>query len=49
MGAYSRTIPSWRGAVKEWPWRNGWFVAEASRRGVPTPLHTVWLARVGLP
>lgn len=48
MGAYSRTIAGWRGAVKEWAWRNGWFVAEAARRGVPTPRHADWLVRVGL-
>lgn len=37
--AYSLAIPAWRGAVKEWRWRNGWFVEEARRRGVATPLH----------
>jgi len=31
---YSRSIPSYRGAVKEWPWRNGWFVAEANEPGL---------------
>lgn len=47
VAAYSRSIPGWMGAVKERPWRNGWFEAEAERRRVPTPLHTAWLARVG--
>ena len=39
---YSLTIRGYQGAVKEWPWRNGWFVAQG-----PTPLHQAMLARVG--
>lgn len=45
MAAYSRSIAGWRGAVKEWRWRNGWFVAAAERAGVATPVHDGWLAR----
>lgn len=45
MLAYSASVAGWRGAVREWPWRNGWFVDEARRRGVPTPRHAAWLAR----
>src|SRR5690606_17998432 len=26
LAAYSKSIPSFRAAVKEWRWRNGWFV-----------------------
>ncbi len=36
---YSAAIPQNRAAVKEWPWRNGWFVAEAARQGVALPVH----------
>jgi len=32
--AYSRSIPEYRGAVKEWPWRNGWFVEAATTPGL---------------
>lgn len=47
--AYSRSIPGYLGAVKEWRWRNGWFVAAARARGVATPTHARLLAAVGLP
>jgi hypothetical protein len=33
LRAYSASIASYRGAVKEWPWRNGYFVALADRFG----------------
>ncbi len=45
--AYSRSIPTYRGAVKEWRWRNGWFVEEAERRGLATPLHLDLLRLTG--
>nr|WP_255216535.1 ketopantoate reductase C-terminal domain-containing protein [Pseudenhygromyxa sp. WMMC2535] len=44
---YSLSISSYRGAVKEWAWRNGWFVDVAARRGLATPVHDRLLARVG--
>lgn len=47
--AYSRTIPDWGSSVKEWAWRNGWFVARAREQGVPTPLHDGLIALLGLP
>lgn len=47
LAAYSRAIPAYRGAVKDWPWRNGWFVAAAAERGVPTPTHDALLRAVG--
>lgn len=34
LRAYSRSIADYRGAVKEWPWRNGWFVKVAREPGL---------------
>jgi ketopantoate reductase len=45
--AYSRSIPSYRGAVKEWPWRNGWFVATARAQKRRTPTHDMLLLAIG--
>jgi ketopantoate reductase len=45
--SYSCSISSYRGAVKEWRWRNGWFVETARERGVVTPVHDRLLAAVG--
>lgn len=47
LAAYSRAIPTYRGAVKDWPWRNGWFVVAAAARGVPTPTHDALLRAIG--
>ena len=47
--AYSLSIADYRGAVKEWAWRNGWFVEVAAARGVTTPTHARLLAQAGLP
>lgn len=44
--AYSRGIPTYRGAVKEWPWRNGWF---HDRAGGDMPFHAQCLGRTGHP
>lgn len=44
---YSLAIPTYRGAVKDWPWRNGWFVAAAAAHRVPTPAHDAALRAVG--
>jgi ketopantoate reductase len=44
---YSRSIPSYRGAVKEWPWRNGWFVSTARARKQRTPTHDMLLLAIG--
>ena len=41
--AYSSSIADYRGAVKEWPWRNGWLVAQE-----PSPLHVGWLRGLSL-
>lgn len=37
--AYSRSIPRVRAAVREWRWRNGWFVKKSEELGVRMPLH----------
>jgi ketopantoate reductase len=39
LAAYSNSIATYRGAVKEWRWRNGWFVELARERGVALPVH----------
>ena len=44
---YSRSIPSYRGAVKEWTWRNGWFVETSAREGIEMSVHAELLAKVG--
>ncbi len=44
LAAYSRSIASYRGAVKEWRWRNGWFVDLAREAGVSLPVHERLLA-----
>ncbi len=45
--AYSRTIPSFRASVKEWDWRDGWFVRAARKHRVPTPTHHSLLRAAG--
>lgn len=47
LTAYSLTIPTYKGAVKEWRWRNGWFVQEAARTGAVAPLHEDALRAIG--
>ena len=42
--AYSMSIADYKGALKQWRWRNGWFVELARAIGVDTPLHTHLLA-----
>ncbi len=44
---YSLAIGDYRGAVKEWPWRNGWFVQQALATGATCPVHTGLLQRIG--
>lgn len=48
LRAYSRAIASYRGAVKDWPWRNGWFVTAAAAHHVPTPTHITLLREAGV-
>jgi ketopantoate reductase len=45
--AYSASIPTYRAQVKEWRWRDGWFVREAHRRAIPTPIHHRRLRELG--
>lgn len=47
--AYSLAIADYRGAVKEWQWRNGWFVQEAARRGLRSPVHEELTKRLSRP
>lgn len=37
--SYSRSIPDYQGSVKEWRWRNGWFLRAAEEHGLSTPVH----------
>ncbi len=47
MIRYSAAIPDWPAAVRDLPFRNGWFTAEARRMGVATPLHDRLLRLAG--
>lgn len=49
LSAYSRSIPRVRAAVREWRWRNGWFVATARLKGLPLPVHQRLAARLSPP
>ncbi|MGK7906806.1 MAG: ketopantoate reductase family protein [Synechococcus sp.] len=40
---YSKSVADYRGAVKELPWRNGWFLNIQK-----TPKHVQWLQEVGV-
>ena len=40
---YSLSIPKYQGTMKQWPWRNGWFVAAAAETGEPCALHAKFL------
>ncbi len=44
LRAYSASIPTYRGGVKEWPWRNGFFVDAAAAMQRPLPVHAALLA-----
>jgi hypothetical protein len=50
--AYARSVAHFPTAVKEVPWRNGWFwalsqQAAADGRPDPCPTHSAWLREVG--
>jgi len=52
LRAYARAVAHFPTAVKELPWRNGWFwaasvAAEAEGGPDPTPLHSALLREVG--
>ena len=44
MRDYARSIPTFRAGLREWPWRNGWFVEAAGEAALP--LHTRLVGRV---
>ncbi len=49
--AYSLSIadavPSTAMALREFDWRNGWFLRQTAAAGVACPLHLQWLERSG--
>jgi ketopantoate reductase len=47
LSEYSLSISDYRGAVKEWPWRNGWFVRTAAGLGKSMARHDSLLREVG--
>lgn len=48
MANYAQSIPAYRASVKEWPWRNGWFVELARADGTfAQSEHAAWLDRAG--
>lgn len=49
--AYARSVAHFPTAIKELPWRNGWFLglsqaAQREGRPDPCPLHTAWLNEI---
>ncbi len=40
---YSRSIASYQGTLKQWKWRNGWFVDASAASGIQTPVHDALL------
>jgi ketopantoate reductase len=46
LEAYSLSIPTFPARAREWPWRNGWFEAEAAAQGVALPVHEALVARL---
>lgn len=44
---YSASIPTYKGSVKEWRWRNGWFDQVAARYRRQTPVHRSMLQGIG--
>ena len=47
--AYSKSIADYRAAVREFDWRNGWFVQLSQQSGLQLQLHEFWLARAKKP
>lgn len=49
MAQYARSISQYRASVKEWPWRNGWFVQLQREQGsFAGSHHARWLERAGV-
>jgi len=40
---YSQTIPDYQGTLKQWKWRNGWFVEAAARENIEATTHERFL------
>ncbi len=47
MCTYSSKIPRFRAGVREFAWRNGWFVKKATEWGLPQALHLELLKKGG--
>lgn len=48
MERYARSIPNYRASVKEWAWRNGWFVTlQRQAQCFLNSEHARWLERAG--
>lgn len=48
MAEYAQSISAYQASVKEWPWRNGWFVQLARADGTfSQSQHADWLERAG--
>jgi len=41
--SYSLSIADYCGSLKQWEWRNGWFVGASQTHRVPTPVHDALL------
>jgi ketopantoate reductase len=48
LSSYSMTIPDYQGAVKEWAWRNGWYVQIAEKYNRTMPVHARLCALAGV-
>lgn len=49
MARYAQSIPSYRASVKEWRWRNGWFVQlQREAQCFAGSEHHKWLKRAGV-
>ena len=44
---YSLSIPTYQGNLKQWKWRNGWFVDAARAEATRTPIHMEMLKAQG--
>jgi len=44
---YAGSIADWPAAVRDWPYRSGWFVAAARSRAIATPAHDALLGAIG--
>jgi ketopantoate reductase len=49
LRAYAGSIPRNRAGIKEWRWRNGWFIDAARQHRVATPTHDALVAALPRP